>query len=79
MGDRLGGVGAITKSLSNSEIIRRLRRDGWAEVRVHGSHHQYRHPEKPGLVTVTHPLRDIPIGTLRNIFRIAGWKWPPGD
>ncbi len=41
-------------------------------ARTKGSHHQYRHPTKPGLVTVPHPRRDLPIGTLRSIARQAG-------
>ncbi|MFZ5763833.1 MAG: type II toxin-antitoxin system HicA family toxin [Thermodesulfobacteriota bacterium] len=44
-------------------------------MRSKGSHHQFKHPEKPELVTVPHPRADIFIGTLRNIYRQAGWKW----
>ena len=28
-----------------------------------------------GVVTVPYTNRDIPIGTLRSIFRQAGWDW----
>ena len=35
----------------------------------------FTHPDKPGRVTVVHPLADIPTGTLRSIFRQAGWDW----
>jgi predicted RNA binding protein YcfA (HicA-like mRNA interferase family) len=41
---------------------------------VNGSHHQFKHPEKPGCVTVKHPDSDIPAGTLHSIFKQAGWK-----
>jgi len=37
-----------------------------------GSHLQLKHPTKPGRVTVPHPRRDIPIGTLRSIEKQAG-------
>ena len=60
--------------VSSREIIRRLKRDGWIVVRTKGSHIQFRHPAKPGLVTVPHPKRDLPAGTLRSIFRQAGWS-----
>ena len=40
-----------------------------------GSHHQFTHPEKPGRVTVKHPGKDLPIGTLRSIYRQAQWNW----
>ena len=42
---------------------------------VRGSHHQFVHPEKHGRVTVKHPSKEIPIGTLRNIYRQANRKW----
>lgn len=55
-------------------MIRRLKQDGWILVRTKGSHHQFKHPEKPGLVTVPHPKRDLPAGTLKAIFKAAGWS-----
>ncbi|MCB0186097.1 MAG: type II toxin-antitoxin system HicA family toxin [Caldilineaceae bacterium] len=61
--------------MSSREVIAKLKEDGWDLVRVRGSHHQYKHPIKPGRVTVPHPQKDLPLGTLRNIFRQAGWEW----
>lgn len=56
-----------------SEIIKLLEADGWYLVRVRGSHRQYKHPDKPGHVTVAgKPSTDVPLGTERNIFRQAG-------
>lgn len=46
-----------------------LKRDGWFEVAVVGSHHQFKHPTKPGRVTVRHPVKDIPRKTLDSIER----------
>lgn len=43
-------------------------------ARVKGSHHQFKHPTPPGLVTVKHPDGDIPKGRLDNIRKQAGWK-----
>ena len=34
------------------EIVRMLKDGGWLLVRTRGSHHQYKHPTKPGLVTI---------------------------
>ena len=48
------------KSLSSREVIKKLKDDGWYEVNVVGSHHQYKHPEKKGRVTVKDPCKDIP-------------------
>jgi predicted RNA binding protein YcfA (HicA-like mRNA interferase family) len=57
------------------EVIRRLRDDGWYEVRQSGGHKQFKHDDKPGLVTVpTHGSKDIPRGTLKSIYQQAGWS-----
>ena len=58
--------------VTSADVIRALKRDGWSEVRAKGSHHHFKHPTKPGIVTVPHPKKDIPIGTLANIERQAG-------
>jgi predicted RNA binding protein YcfA (HicA-like mRNA interferase family) len=57
---------------SSREVIRRLKEDGWMLDRVVGSHHQFVHLTTPGTVTVPHPSKEIPIGTLRSIERQAG-------
>jgi predicted RNA binding protein YcfA (HicA-like mRNA interferase family) len=62
------------KSYSSKEIIKILEKDGWFLVGIVGSHHQYKHPSKPGRVTITHPIKNIPIGTLKSIEKQAGMK-----
>jgi predicted RNA binding protein YcfA (HicA-like mRNA interferase family) len=49
-----------------------LKDDGWKELRVTGSHHHFKHSVKPGLVTVPHPKKDLPTGTVKSILRQAG-------
>lgn len=63
--------------MTSHEVLRRLLAEGWFEVGQKGSHKHYRHPTKPGRVTVPHPKRNIPVGTLRSIWRQASWTWPP--
>ncbi len=58
--------------MSSREVIRRLREDGWYEVAHEGSHEQFKHGTKKGRVTVPHPVREIPIGTLKSIEKQAG-------
>jgi predicted RNA binding protein YcfA (HicA-like mRNA interferase family) len=54
------------------DVIRRIEDDGWYLVATRGSHRQYRHPTKPGRVTVPgKPGDDLAIGTLRSIWRQA--------
>ena len=55
------------------DILKRLERDGWVLDRTRGSHRQYCHPTKPGLVTVSgHGSDDIHPKTLKSILRQAG-------
>ena len=63
--------------MKSREVIARLEQEGWLLHHTKGSHRQYKHSSKPGRVTVPHPKRDLPIGTLRSIYRQANWKWPP--
>ena len=56
-------------------LIAALLADGWREVAKKGSHAQFKHPVKPGRVTVPHPRRDIPPGTLRSIEQQSGLKF----
>jgi len=56
-------------------MLRILRDDGWYLAATRGSHRQYKHPSKPGRVTV--PGRagdDLAIGTLNSILKQAGLK-----
>ena len=60
--------------LTNSrDIVRRLEREGATLVRITGSHHHFWHPVSKRIVTVPHPRRDIPIGTLHAIYKQANW------
>ena len=56
-------------------VIRLLEHDGWTLVVMRGSHHQYKHPAKPGRVTVSGNLGDdMPKGTFASVKRQAGLK-----
>lgn len=57
------------------QILKRLRADGWFRIKSRGGHRQFKHPTKPGKVTVSgKPSVDIPPGTLNSILKQAGWK-----
>jgi predicted RNA binding protein YcfA (HicA-like mRNA interferase family) len=57
------------------DVIRRLEDDGWSIVRQRGSHRQFKHPVKSGLVTVAgKPRDDLAPGTLTSILKQAGLK-----
>ena len=58
-----------------SEILRLLQADGWYLAATRGSHRQFKHPVKPGRVTVAgKPSDDLAPGTLGSIFKQAGLK-----
>jgi predicted RNA binding protein YcfA (HicA-like mRNA interferase family) len=59
-----------------NEIIKIIENDGWFLVRQKGSHRQYKHKVKKGLVTIaSHKLSDdIAIGTLNSILKQAQLK-----
>lgn len=55
-----------------SRLIRMLLDDGWELVRIRGSHHHFKHRSGNRRVTVTHPRKDVPIGTVRAVLKGAG-------
>ena len=57
------------------DIIRLIEGDGWYLARTRGSHRQYKHPDKPGRVTIAGNLgHDLAPGTLNSIRKQAGLK-----
>ncbi|HLG31339.1 MAG TPA: type II toxin-antitoxin system HicA family toxin [Candidatus Brocadiales bacterium] len=57
------------------DIIKLIENDGWHLDRTKGSHRQFKHPTKPGLVTVAgKPGLDLPPGTLNSILKQSGLK-----
>ena len=57
------------------EVLRMLRDDVWGLAATRGSHRQYKHPTKPGRVTVPgKPSDDLAPGTLNSVLKQAGLK-----
>jgi predicted RNA binding protein YcfA (HicA-like mRNA interferase family) len=62
-------------SVKYRDLVKQLKADGWEIVVIRGSHRQWKHPAKPGRVTVAgHPSDDIHPRTLKSIRRQAGWE-----
>ena len=59
---------------SSADLIKLLESNGWMLVRIKGSHHHFKHPTIPGIITVKHPEKDTPMGTTNSILRHAGLK-----
>lgn len=62
----------IHTHMNSRDVIKRLGKDGWKHFGTEGSHWHFKHPTKPGKITVPHPKKDLPRGTLKNIWRVAG-------
>jgi predicted RNA binding protein YcfA (HicA-like mRNA interferase family) len=59
------------------DMLKKLLDDGWFLARTKGSHRQYKHPTKKGLVTVAgHPSDDLAPGTQNSILKQSGLKQP---
>ena len=61
-------------AMDSRQIMKRLEKSGWELARVKGSHYTFTHPDKDNIVTIPHPRKDFPKGTLRSIYKQAGWK-----
>jgi predicted RNA binding protein YcfA (HicA-like mRNA interferase family) len=58
--------------MNSRVLIKKIKEDGWFLVNTVGSHQQFKHPTKKGKVTIPHPKKDLPIGTVRSILKQAG-------
>lgn len=58
----------------STSIIRKLKKDGWFQAARKGSHVQFKHDTKKGRVTVPHPKKDLPAGTVISIEKQSGVK-----
>jgi predicted RNA binding protein YcfA (HicA-like mRNA interferase family) len=57
------------------DVIRLIERDGWFLIATRGSHRQYKHPTKPGRVTIAgKPSDDMAPGTLNSVLKQAQLK-----
>ena len=57
------------------DVIKLIENDGWFLVRTRGSHRQFHHAAKPGLVTIAGKESiDMPPGTLNNVLKQAELK-----
>ncbi|MCX6595631.1 MAG: type II toxin-antitoxin system HicA family toxin [Acidobacteria bacterium] len=60
------------------DLIRTVESDGWRHVKTKGSHRQYKHPRKPGRVTIPgHAGDDVHPDTLKSILTQAGLRGKP--
>lgn len=64
----------IIPTMNSADVIKRLKADGWLLRNINGSHHIFVHPARPGHISDPHPKKDLGIGLVRKLFKIAGLK-----
>ena len=62
----------MIRTMKSAAIIRELQAAGWVLDRVRGSHHVFKHPDRPGHVVVPHPKKDLGPGLVAAIRKQAG-------
>ncbi|GIO43444.1 type II toxin-antitoxin system HicA family toxin [Paenibacillus apis] len=62
------------RGYSSRELVKLIEAAGWYFVRASGDHYQFKHPTKPGKVTIPHPNKDLPQKTILSILKQAGLK-----
>ncbi len=60
--------------MDSKAIINALEKNGWVLTRTRGDHHVFKNPEFRFNVVVTHPVKDVPIGQVKDIQRKTGIK-----
>jgi len=59
---------------TSTDLIKAVKADGWVQVSQRGSHVKFKHAQKPGIVVIPHPKKNIPSGTAQAILKMAGLK-----
>lgn len=58
--------------MRSADLIREVQKEGWVLDRVRGSHHVFRHPDRPGILVVPHPKKELGTGLVHAIRKQAG-------
>ena len=62
----------IIHTMTSKEVIKKLTDDGWVLRGIKGSHHIYTHSSKSGHISVPHPKKDLGIGLVKKLLKLAG-------
>lgn len=58
--------------MTSKEVIKKLTDDGWVLRGIKCSHHIYTHPSKSGHISVPHSKKDLGIGLVKKLLKLAG-------
>ncbi len=62
----------MMRIVKSADVIREMKAAGWKLDRVRGSHHVFKHSDRPGHVVVPHPKKDLGVGLVAAIRKQAG-------
>jgi predicted RNA binding protein YcfA (HicA-like mRNA interferase family) len=65
-------VYTLHTAMKSADLVREITKAGWVQDRVRGSHHVFKHPQRPGIVVVPHPKKDLGPGLVAAIRKQAG-------
>lgn len=74
MGMDATSIVCMIHTMKSGDLIKELEESGWVLDRVKGSHHVYKHPDIPEIITVPHPKKDLGKGLVNSLRKIAGLK-----
>ena len=60
--------------MDSKTLIKTIKAEGWELVHARGSHHKFKHPDKPGTIVISHPKKDLSIGQVNDALKKAGLK-----
>lgn len=58
--------------MKSKDLIKLLEADGWVLVRVKGDHHHFKKEGVPHLITISHPVKDLSIGQIKDVKKKSG-------
>ncbi len=64
----------MAHTINSKDLIKQREKAGWRLQNVKGSHHVYRHPDRPGHISVPHPRKQLGTGLVSKLLRQAGMK-----
>ncbi len=65
--------------MTSAALILEMTKAGWVLDRVRGSHHVFKHAERPGIVVVPHPKKELGKGLVAAIRKQAGLTGQASD
>ncbi len=64
--------------MTSTHLLKILKDAGWTEDRQKGSHLTLKHPDIDQIITVPHPKKDLGVGIVARILKIAGLNQKEG-